>query len=391
LDFYNADNQPLYRHNQTDRLFYVLRFTLYALRFTLHVLRFTLHVLRFTLHVLRFTFYESRIPMSRENASEKKLMVGGQAVIEGVMMRSPEMVAVACRRTDGSIVVWRKPYRSLLSRFKVLALPLFRGTVVLIEALVLGIQALTYSGDVAMEDENAKQNGKAATGKPRPGQRTAMQKIWMGITLAFAFALGLGLFFYVPLLLTEWLGARSGFWFNLVDGIIRLVFFLGYLWLITMMKDIRRVFEYHGAEHKSIFNFEEKQELTPENASAFSRFHPRCGTSFLLIVMLVSILVFMALGRPEDVGERLMRLAFIPVIGGISYEFIRLSDKGYRNSFWRLFILPGLWLQRLTTKEPDHGQLEVAIVALKVALGEEVTMLPNVVVDDGKAVLVETA
>jgi uncharacterized protein YqhQ len=151
------------------------------------------------------------------------------------------------------------------------------------------------------------------------------------------------------------------------------------------------VFEYHGAEHKSIFNFEAKKELIPATAATFSRFHPRCGTSFLLIVMLVSIFVFMALGRPESIGDRLLRLAFIPVIGGISYEFIRLSDVGYRNSFWRLFILPGLWLQRLTTKEPDHSQLEVAIVALKAALGEEVAALSNVEVDDGKALVAEAA
>lgn len=326
--------------------------------------------------------------MPKENTSEKKLMVGGQAVIEGVMMRSPEMVAVACRRADGGIIVWRKPYRSLLHRFKILALPIFRGSIVLIEALVLGVQALTFSGDVAMADEHARQNGKDPTPAQRLGQRTFGQKIWMALTLTLAFAIGLGIFFYVPLLLTDWLGARTGFWFNLVDGVIRLIFFLGYLWLITQMKDIRRVFEYHGAEHKSIFNFEEKKMLTPANAAAFTRFHPRCGTSFLLIVMLVSIFVFMALGRPETVADRLLRLAFIPVIGGISYEFIRLSDKGYRHAFWRWFILPGLWLQRLTTKEPDLSQLEVAIVSLKAALGEQVELLPNVVVEDGKALAV---
>lgn len=326
--------------------------------------------------------------MAKENASEKKLMVGGQAVIEGVMMRSPEMVAVACRRADNSIIVWRKAYQSLLHRYKFLSLPIFRGSIVLIEALVLGVQALTFSGDVAMADEQAKQNGNVAANTQRPGQRTTGQKIWMGLTLAFAFAIGLGIFFYVPLLLTDWLGARTGFWFNLVDGIIRMIFFLGYLTLITQMKDIRRVFEYHGAEHKSIFNFEEKKALLPETAATFTRFHPRCGTSFLLIVMLVSIFVFMGLGRPETVADRLLRLAFIPVIGGLSYEFIRLSDKGYRNSFWRWFILPGLWLQRLTTKEPDLRQLEVAIVSLKAALGEDVALLPNVVVeDDGKALV----
>ena len=329
--------------------------------------------------------------MAKENASEKKLMVGGQAVIEGVMMRSPEMVAVACRRADNSIIVWRKAYKSLLHRYKFLSLPIFRGSIVLIEALVLGVQALTFSGDVAMADEQAKANGNVSAPAQRPGQRTTGQKIWMGLTLAFAFAIGLGIFFYVPLLLTDWLGARSGFWFNLVDGIIRLIFFLGYLTLITQMKDIRRVFEYHGAEHKSIFNFEEKKALLPETAATFTRFHPRCGTSFLLIVMLVSIFVFMGLGRPETVADRLLRLAFIPVIGGISYEFIRLSDKGYRNSFWRWFILPGLWLQRLTTKEPDLRQLEVAIVSLKAALGEDVTLLPNVVVEDGKVLTVSPA
>jgi uncharacterized protein YqhQ len=325
--------------------------------------------------------------MAKENSSEKKLMVGGQAVIEGVMMRSPEMVAVACRRADNSIIVWRKAYQSLLHRYKFLSLPVFRGSIVLIEALVLGVQALTFSGDVAVADEQAKQNG-ASTSAHRPGKRTLGQKIWMGLTLAFAFAFGLGIFFYVPLLLTDWLGARTGFWFNLVDGVIRLFFFLGYLWLITQMKDIRRVFEYHGAEHKSIFNFEEKKALLPETAATFTRFHPRCGTSFLLIVMLVSIFVFMALGRPETVADRLLRLAFIPVIGGISYEFIRLSDKGYRNSFWRWFILPGLWLQRLTTKEPDLSQLEVAIVSLKAALGEDVSLLPNVMVEDEKTLAV---
>ena len=327
--------------------------------------------------------------MAKENASEKKLMVGGQAVIEGVMMRSPEMVAVACRRADNSIIVWRKAYQSLLHRYKFLSLPIFRGSIVLIEALVLGVQALTFSGDVAMADEQAKHaSTNAQRSAQRPGQRTTGQKIWMGLTLAFAFAIGLGIFFYVPLLLTDWLGARTGFWFNLVDGIIRMIFFLGYLTLITQMKDIRRVFEYHGAEHKSIFNFEEKKALLPETAATFTRFHPRCGTSFLLIVMLVSIFVFMGLGRPETVADRLLRLAFIPVIGGLSYEFIRLSDKGYRNSFWRWFILPGLWLQRLTTKEPDLSQLEVAIVSLKAALGEDVALLPNVVVeDDGKALV----
>lgn len=323
------------------------------------------------------------------NMSENTLMVGGQAVIEGVMMRTPQMVAVACRRADGTINVWKKPYRSLIARFKILALPVFRGAIVLIEALALGLQALTYSGDLFEHDQSPAGNGK----EPRtaPGQRTRGQKLQMAFTMIFAFGVGIAIFFYIPLVLTDWLGAKTSFWFNLVDGVIRLVFFLGYIALISQMKDIRRVFEYHGAEHKSIFNHEAKTDLTPENSAAFSRFHPRCGTSFLLIVMLVSIIVFMFLGKPENVVERLQRLAFIPLIGGISYEFIRLSGKGFGHPVWNFFIAPGLWLQRLTTREPDLSQLEVAIVALRAALGEEVETLPNVVVEGGEELEMEAA
>lgn len=323
--------------------------------------------------------------------SENKLMVGGQAVIEGVMMRTPAMVAVACRRADGSISVWKKPFRSWLSRYRLLSLPVFRGAIVLVEALALGIQALTYSGDLAERDHAAKNNGQPLENGALPGERSAGQKLRMAFSILLAFALGLGIFFYAPLLLTDWLGARSGFWFNLIDGAIRLVFFLGYVVLISQMRDIRRVFEYHGAEHKSIFNYEAKTALTPENAARFSRFHPRCGTSFLLIVMLVSIFVFMALGRPENAADRLLRLAFIPLIGGISYEFIRLSGRGFGNPVWNVLIAPGLWLQRLTTREPDHAQLEVAIVALKAALGEDVATVPNVVVEGNKELAMATA
>ena len=313
--------------------------------------------------------------------SESKLMVGGQAVIEGVMMRTPEMVTVACRRADGTIAVWKKPFRSWLARHRFLSLPVVRGAIVLLEALALGLQALAYSGDLAERDAGANNDGQAPERERLPGARTRGQKFRLAFSLVVALAFGLGIFFYVPLLLTDWLGARTGFWFNLIDGAIRLVFFLAYIILIAQMRDIRRVFEYHGAEHKSIFNYEARTELTPENSAKFSRFHPRCGTSFLLIVMIVSIFVFMALGRPETVADRLLRLAFIPVIGGISYEFIRLSGKGYGHPFWNALIAPGLWLQRLTTREPNHGQLEVAIIALKAALGEEVESLPHVIVE----------
>ncbi len=321
---------------------------------------------------------------------QKAPMVGGQAVIEGVMMRSPKAVAVACRKPDGKIVVKRDPLVPVTQRFKFLNLPLFRGAVVLIESLVLGVKALVFSGDVAMLEEN-KQNPDTADSNRRLVEKSFWEKARMMLMLGFSLSLGILLFFYVPLLLTDWLGVKTGFWFNVVDGGIRLLFFLAYLYFITLMKDIRRVFEYHGAEHKSIFAYENQMELTAENAARFSRFHPRCGTSFLLIVMIVSILVFLTLGRPDTLGERLLRLAFVPVIGGISYELIRLSDRGYRNRFWRMFILPGLWLQRLTTREPDRSQLEVALVALRAVLDEDVAAIPGVEVLEGAAELKKVA
>jgi uncharacterized protein YqhQ len=292
---------------------------------------------------------------------EKKILtIGGQAVIEGVMMRSPQKVAIAVRKPNGDIVVKSQPFTSITKKFKILGLPLLRGGVTLIESLILGVKALTFSGDVAMEEE---QGG--------PKEKTFWDHLWMVLTVVISFAMGLGLFFYVPLLLTELFHLESGFAFNLVDGIIRLLIFLAYIYVITFWKDIRRVFEYHGAEHKSVFAFEDKKDFTIEATKPYTTLHPRCGTSFLLIVMVVSIIVFMFLGKPDTISERLIRLAFIPLIGGISYEIIRLSGKGYKYKFFRFFIQPGLWLQKLTTKEPDEGQLEVAIVAMKTALGEE--------------------
>ncbi len=322
---------------------------------------------------------------------QKSPMVGGQAVIEGVMMRSPKAVAVACRKPDGKIVVKTENSVPLTQRFRFLNLPFFRGAVVLIESLIIGVKALVFSGDIAMLEESRKDGDTDAESLQRVLHKTFWEKARMFLMLGFSLTLGLLLFFYLPLIITDWFGVKTGFWFNVVDGAIRLVFFLIYLFAITLLKDIRRVFEYHGAEHKSIYAYENLVELTPENAARFSRFHPRCGTSFLLIVMIVSILVFLPLGRPDTIPERLLRLAFVPVIGGISYELIRLSDKGYRSRFWRMFILPGLWLQKLTTREPDHSQLEVAIVALKAALCEDVAALPNVEVLDGEAVLKKVA
>ena len=290
--------------------------------------------------------------------------VGGQAVIEGVMIRSPEYVSVAVRNPEGEIVLKRDSYVSWTKRWKIFGLPFFRGGVILIESLVLGIKALNFSGEVAMTDAEKAKRSERTNGKG--------SKLWMGAAVIFALCAGIGLFFFLPLLLTELTGVESGLLFNLIDAGIRLVFFLSYLLLISLWKEIRRVFEYHGAEHKSIFAYEEGEPLTLEGVKSFKTHHPRCGTSFLLVVMIVAFGVFICLGKPQDMGDRLMRFLLIPVIGGISYEVIRLSDRKFGRFIARILIAPGLWLQRITTKDPDDGQLEVALVALRSALGMDV-------------------
>ncbi|MDZ7263025.1 MAG: DUF1385 domain-containing protein [candidate division KSB1 bacterium] len=307
---------------------------------------------------------------------DSKMQVGGQAIIEGVMMRSPERVALAVRRSDGKIVLKNDPYISLTKRNKFWGLPIIRGGVVLIESLVIGIKALTFSGDMAMAEEQKLTDDGGA------GKSGGLSNLGLVATLIFSLGIGLALFFYLPLLLTELVGAHSGFMFNLIDGIFRMIIFLLYLFFITLWKDIRRIFQYHGAEHKTIFAFEDGKELNIANVKTYRPHHPRCGTSFILTVLLVSIFVFMLLGRPESATDRLLRLAFVPVIGGLSYEAIKLSDRQKNSLLVRLFIAPGLWLQKITAREPDDSMLEVAIVAMKGALGEEFKDDPVVVPAD---------
>ncbi|MDZ7724731.1 MAG: DUF1385 domain-containing protein [candidate division KSB1 bacterium] len=295
--------------------------------------------------------------------AKEKVTVGGQAVMEGVMMRGPERVAVAVRKPDGTIVVKDRKFESVIKRFKPLGWPVLRGAVTLIESLVLGMKALSFSSDIAMEEEN-KKAGKNT-------EKSIWDNIWMGVTVLLSFIIGLGLFFYVPLILTDLFPIESGIVFNLIDGIFRVIIFLSYIYLISLWKEIKRVFEFHGAEHKSVFAFEDQKELSIESARSYTTLHPRCGTSFLLIVMLVSILVFMFLGRPETIADRFLRIAFVPLIGGLSYEFIRFADRAPKRSIIKYLIYPGLWLQKITTKEPDDQQIEVAMVALRCALGQE--------------------
>jgi uncharacterized protein YqhQ len=288
--------------------------------------------------------------------------VGGQAVIEGVMMRSPDAVAVAVRKPDGKIVLKKTAFTSWTKKIRILGWPFLRGGVILIESLILGVRALNFSSLMAVGELEKEK-------KPESDKKSQ----WiLACTAVIAFGLGLALFFYLPLLLTEWTGVKSGILFNLIDGGIRLVIFLAYLFLIRLWKDIRRIFEYHGAEHKSIFAFEDGRPLDVAEVRRFSTHHPRCGTSFLLVVMLVSMVIFMFLGRPDSASDRIIRFLFIPVIGGVSYEIIRLSATRHGRWLAQTLVAPGVWLQHLTTGEPDDGQIEVALVALKAALNAEI-------------------
>ena len=289
------------------------------------------------------------------------LAVGGQAVIEGVMMRSPTAIATAVRNPEGRIVIRKKPFHSIVARHKWLNIPVFRGGVHLIETMGLGIDALMFSADQAVSEDRVE-NQKASL----------KDQIWMWGTIVVAFALSMGLFFYLPLMLTEWMGVDGSLMFNVVDGIIRVILFVLYLLAISKMKDMARVFEYHGAEHKSIHAFENGRSLDAAGARPFTTLHPRCGTSFLFFVMIISIVVFAFLGKPHTVGERLIRICFVPVIGGLAYEAIKLSGK-FCDAWWlKPAIQPGLWLQKITTSQPDDEQLEVSMAALRAVLTPEV-------------------
>ena len=284
----------------------------------------------------------------------KCCMVGGQAVIEGVMMRGPKLVATAVRDPSGRIIVKTEPMHSISDRYPILKKPMLRGVVSLGEALVLGIKTLSYSAQMAGDEEEQLSN-KELVG-----------------TIAFALAMAIVLFVIIPT------GAARFFhgitedpvFLNLMEGVLRLAIFLAYIYGISLMKDIRRVFQYHGAEHKTIHAYEAGGPLTVENVQSFSTLHPRCGTAFLLIVMVVSIFVFAFLGWPDLWLRILSRVILLPVVAGISYEIIRFAGRT-TNPMVHLAILPGLWLQKITTNQPADDMVEVAIQSLEAVLPEE--------------------
>lgn len=277
------------------------------------------------------------------------------------MMRSPRRVATAVQRASGEVTTQVEAFDSITKRFKLLGLPVIRGMVGLVETLSLGMRSLSFSAEEVAKDEDIKE------GKD-PSEAKGLSNWSMTLTMILSFAIGLVVFFYVPLKLTELTGVQNTIGFNLIDGVFRLAFFLAYLYLISLWSEMRRLFQYHGAEHKVIHTFEHGQEITPENAKPFTTLHPRCGTSFLLSLMVISILVFMFFGRPETLGDRLLRFAGVPFIAGLGFEYIRFSGRHAENAFVRALAQPGLWLQRITTKEPDMAQLAVACSALESVL-----------------------
>lgn len=297
--------------------------------------------------------------------------IGGQALIEGVMMRGPKKQAIVVRSKDG-LVTKVEDIKLIKEKYPILGLPLLRGTVNFLASMVNGVIALMFSAEYMPEDETEE---PSKFDKWIEDHFTAekAEKILIAMAVVMGIALSTGLFILLPTLLAGLLDSlvSNNIVRNLIEGLLRILIFLAYLVLATKMKDIRRVWQYHGAEHKSIFTYENNLELTVENARGQSRLHPRCGTSFLFIVMIVSILVFSVTTWSNVWARMLFRLLLLPVVVGISYELLKLAGR-YDNLFTRIISAPGKALQRLTTQEPDDEMLEVALEALKLVLPEKI-------------------
>ena len=306
---------------------------------------------------------------TQQNNEQHITSIGGQAVIEGVMMRGPKEIATAVRKSDGSIIIDKMPVSSIVSKYKLKKIPIVRGVVAFVESLVTGMKCLMFSADqMDIEDEEGYQPSKFETWlDDKFGDKIKDIAIYFSVVVAILFSIGL--FMLLPNALATVVGffTKNHIILNLAEGVIRMSIFLCYLILVSKMKEIQRVFEYHGAEHKTIATYESGAELTVENARKHSRLHPRCGTSFLLIVMVVSIIIFSFLRWGSMWQNMLYRLLLMPVVAGISYEMIKIAGKS-KNKCVLVLTKPGLWLQKVTTREPDDSQLEVAIASLKAVL-----------------------
>jgi uncharacterized protein YqhQ len=355
-------------------------------------------------------------------ALERDLIVGGQAVMEGVMMRTPSAYAIACRKSDGTIVKMSESLPKLSDKYKWLNIPVLRGGATLIQSMALGVKALNFSAKVYEDDMNAQEElakekvlemeavpvdgtfDENFTKAPvkvimpeKKKEKKAAQSAGAIGSIIFALGFNILLFVVAPLLLTNvgfialgWaeaptILADAGWWqtlkaytweikphswvaFNLIDGIVRMIFFVIMIFSMSFLKDIRRVFEYHGAEHKTVFTWEKGLDLTPSNATTMKRQHPRCGTSFLMVVMLVAIVLFSVIKFDYMILNLAVRIALMPLVAGLSYEIIRYAAKKESSAVFKLMTAPGLWLQNITTQEPDEEQLEVAIEALNESL-----------------------
>ncbi len=351
--------------------------------------------------------FAAACPISGE--AKKTPWVGGQAVIEGVMMRGPDRWTVTVRRADGSLESQVTPYEGWAKRMPILGRPFLRGVVVLLESLIVGMKALNFSAEIAAQDEqiaeqiaeekkkqetkqtesaddsaNLSENSTKSSPKPTANQPQVLTFWSLALTLLAAFALAMGLFVALPHALSIWAGQWWGFnessgWFHLLDGVLKFIFFILYVWGIGLIPDIGRVYAYHGAEHKAIFTFEQGQDLTPENAARQSTFHPRCGTAFIFLVLALSILFFAIIfpfifpqGESVSFGRTvlgiLLKIVLMFPLAGLAYEVTRQAGRATETSIWRVLLAPGLLLQRLTTRQPSKEQLEVAINALKKAV-----------------------
>ena len=324
----------------------------------------------------------------------QKVDVGGQAVIEGIMMRSPHSLAIAVRRRSGEIAIVERPWESVSDKLKFLKRPFLRGAVVLFEALLNGIQALTFSADQAMEGmEEEERLAKAGAADPprataaepenaAPAKAGSGSRFMLYLTIFLSLLIGFAVFKGIPHLLTTLFGLQTDqMLFHFIDGAIKISMFIGYVMLVGRMQEMRRVFQYHGAEHKAIFAYENGEELTVENARKYVRFHPRCGTSFIIIVLISSILVFMVVFpfiptlNPNRFINALLQIAIkFPLmfpVACVAYEFQKWSARNMTNPVVALLVKPGIWLQHVTTQEPDDAQIEIALAALRKTLWRE--------------------
>lgn len=302
----------------------------------------------------------------------EEILVGGQAVMEGVMMRAPHSYCVAVRKADGTVVTEQCPLARVSEKYPVFRFPVLRGLGTLGQAMWLGIRALRFSANAALPEEEAGKQSKEIPG-------------WvMALNLVFSFAFFIFLYKFVPLWLTTQAQARvpelGGLvMFNLVDGLLRMAIFILFLFAISRYRDIRRVFEYHGAEHKVVFNYESGRPVTVENAQTFTTLHPRCGTSFMLVIMAVSMVVYALVPVEGFLARFVSRIVLLPVIAGVSYEMIRYAARR-RGSFMAALTAPGLWLQKITTQPPSDDQTAIAIQALDGAMALEKTQGGDLVI-----------